>query len=386
MSEKAAVGVFDKIIPFGTEFEIKKQEAEDDNFFVEGFASTSDLDDQGDIITFPALKKAAKGLLKDFTTALFNHDQDRPIGKIVEAEAIEGKGLRVKIQISGAEAEIRRKVEEGIINKFSIRGRALKIERKFDESKDVMLFIIHEIELVEVSLVSLPANRQARVTGFERVDSSAKSLAGAVIKSFNDSQTRGGEENMDPNAKTKGDEEAKPAEGAASEETAAPAAPAEGAEGAAPAAPAAEKPEEKPAEGGEAAAPEGEESPEKSLRQLAGRIATASGAELEKLTAEMGALIAGKAAPVTTGAVAVEATPAGVVATPLTEKQVSAIVARQVASATVVRKGEGGAPEAPAPVEGAEGKTAKAFDEYPPGNRLIVLCADLFNRRYDLKR
>lgn len=378
---KAAIGMFDKIIPFGTEFEIKKQEAEDDAFFVEGFASTSDLDDQGDIITFPALKKAAKGLLKDFTTALFNHDQDRPIGKIVEAEAIEGKGLRVKIQISGAEAEIRRKVEEGIINKFSIRGRALKIERKFDESKDVMLFIIHEIELVEVSLVSLPANRQARVTGFERVPTSAKSLVGAVMKSFNDSQTKGGEETMDPNAKTK-EEEATPAEATTPEEGTKPA---EGAAPAAPEAPAAPAPEAKPAEGGEAPAPEGGE-PEKSLRQLAGRMAAASGAELEKIKAEMSALISGKATPAPAAAVVVEATPEGIKTIAMTEQQVSAMVARQVASATSVRKGEGTAPEATAPAEGTEGKTVKAFDSYPPGNKMVVLCANLFDRAHDLKR
>jgi len=377
--EQQVAEILEKVIPFDTQFEIIKQEVEQDDFFVEGFAATSDLDSQGDIITHQALKKAAKALLKVYTTALFNHDMDRPIGKIVEAEAVEGKGLRVKIQLSKSETDIRRKVEEGIISKFSIRGRALRIERKFDESKNVMLFIIHEIEIVEVSLVSLPANAAARVTGFERVATSEKTLVGAVIKSYKDSETGGGETTMDPKDKKKdGEEGATPAEGAA--------APAEGAEGAgAPAAPAEGAEPEKPAEGGEGAEPakpEGEETPaeapaeespeEKSLKDLAAKLLLATGDDAEKIKAQMAALISGKPE---------EKKPEATVT--LSEAQIAALVQRQVSSQLAVRKGAGTPAETETETPTSQGEVKK-FEEYPLGNQLVVLGARIMGRERDL--
>lgn len=123
---------------------------------VVGYASTFDIDSDNAQITRGALEGAKNDLLT-YSTVLFNHDVDRPIGKVIETD-VDDVGLLVKVIISKTEDDIWKKIKEGIINKFSIKGRA--IDSSPTEGENQILQII-EIELFEVSLVSVPANKEA---------------------------------------------------------------------------------------------------------------------------------------------------------------------------------------------------------------------------------
>ncbi len=123
---------------------------------VVGYASTFDVDSDNTQITKQALEGAKDDLLT-YSTVLFNHDMDRPIGKVIETE-VDDIGLLVKVILSKEEDEIWKKIDEGIINKFSIKGRAVDLS---PTEGDNQILQINKIELFEVSLVSVPANKEA---------------------------------------------------------------------------------------------------------------------------------------------------------------------------------------------------------------------------------
>ena len=158
--------------------DITKSEGDiDKDFYVEGYAATTDLDRQGDIIVQEALKEAAKDLVNINHTVFYNHEYDlqNAVGRIVNA-SVDDIGLKVRIYVSSLAKELRIKIKEGIITKFSIGGRVLKAsEISRDEAishglvtEDVpfeRITIIEKLELFEVSFVGVPANPQAQVVG-----------------------------------------------------------------------------------------------------------------------------------------------------------------------------------------------------------------------------
>lgn len=125
---------------------------------VEGYASTSDLDSQKHIVAPEALVQAAESLVK-YNTLLFNHDMDRPIGRIIYAEAQEGK-LFVRAIISKSEPQLWSKVKDGTLSKFSIFGEILDADTIEYNGSEVLL--IKGLTLFETSLVSVPANAEAK--------------------------------------------------------------------------------------------------------------------------------------------------------------------------------------------------------------------------------
>ena len=142
-------------------------------FYVEGYAATVDLDRQGDIIAIAALKAAAIALIESGKTVFFNHNYDRCVGRLDDA-SVDNVGMKVKIYVSKWEEELRQKITEGIINKFSIGGRLIQ-GQQISPEEAVLQFpdqvngkkpsgpvnVIRAIELFEVSIVGLPANAKA---------------------------------------------------------------------------------------------------------------------------------------------------------------------------------------------------------------------------------
>jgi len=126
---------------------------------VVGYATTEDIALDNYIFTGEALRDAQNDLLEK-STVLFNHDDDRPIGKVVET-AVDDYGLLVKCVISKEEDEIWNKVQEGIINKFSIQGRALETTPIQGEGEEEVLRVT-KLELFETSLVSVPGVAEAK--------------------------------------------------------------------------------------------------------------------------------------------------------------------------------------------------------------------------------
>lgn len=134
-----------------------KEVGEDDDLVITGHASTNDEDRSGDIIVTDAWRKpeALKDYLKNPIVLAF-HDMSRPIGKTIGHE-VDEKGLKITARISKAAGDIRELIKEGILSAFSV-GFMIK-DADWDTQSGT--FYIKEVELFEVSVVSVPANQNA---------------------------------------------------------------------------------------------------------------------------------------------------------------------------------------------------------------------------------
>ena len=135
--------------------------ASDETGIFEGYASVwNEPDGYGDTIK-PGAFKRTLSKRSSGPSMFWNHDPGQPIG--VWTELVEdARGLRVKGQlvtetVKGAEALALLKV--GAISGLSIGFRALRSERGPNGGR-----VLTEIELVEISLVTLPAASKARIT------------------------------------------------------------------------------------------------------------------------------------------------------------------------------------------------------------------------------
>lgn len=134
--------------------------------YIEGYATTPTKDRVDDIVTLEAIQKAKNDLLKQGArTVFFNHDTDKPIGKVVKTE-VTSKGLLVGIKISSAKSvdDIWIQIKEGVLNSMSIRLRYKKVQVEKDEHGIVQSVKILDMELYEVSVVGLPCNPDASIT------------------------------------------------------------------------------------------------------------------------------------------------------------------------------------------------------------------------------
>ena len=120
---------------------------------IEGYASTDDVDRQGDIVPASVWKKGIQNYLKN-PVILAYHDHSEPVGRMVE-HRVDGKGLWVKARISSAAGEVFNLVKDGILTAFSIGFRI--VDAEYDAAKE--LFVVKELELHEISVVSVPANQ-----------------------------------------------------------------------------------------------------------------------------------------------------------------------------------------------------------------------------------
>jgi len=147
------------------ELEIVKAQHDDEDdgkWIVEGFASTSDVDEEGDVVAEEALAAAVDDL-KKYPVVFYNHNTDRPIGRVLEARYVPGSGLFVKVQISKTEPEIWQKIQEGVLCRFSIRAVIESAEERWSEELKRMVRVVKKMSIREISIVSLPANPNAKV-------------------------------------------------------------------------------------------------------------------------------------------------------------------------------------------------------------------------------
>jgi HK97 family phage prohead protease/HK97 family phage major capsid protein len=81
------------------------------------------------------------------------HDHSKPVGKVIDYK-VSDAGLYIKGRISKASGEIYALVKDGTLSAFSVSFR-LK-DGNYDSKNDI--FVISELELIEISVVSVPAN------------------------------------------------------------------------------------------------------------------------------------------------------------------------------------------------------------------------------------
>lgn len=123
-----------------------------DSIYIEGYASTNDVDRAGDVVPAAVWEAGIKNYLKN-PIILAQHDYDDPIGRMV-SHKIDSKGLWIKARISAA-AEVFNLIKDEVLTAFSIGFRVLDAE--YNSATE--LFVIKELELVEISVVSVPCNQ-----------------------------------------------------------------------------------------------------------------------------------------------------------------------------------------------------------------------------------
>lgn len=119
-----------------------------DKKMVYGWASTPELDTQGDIVSYEAIKNALPEYMK-YPTIREMH-QPKAAGKTVSTK-VDDNGLYIGAKIVDRDAW--EKVKEGIYGGFSIGGSVTQQEGN----------VIKALDLVEISLVDSPANKSARI-------------------------------------------------------------------------------------------------------------------------------------------------------------------------------------------------------------------------------
>ena len=140
------------------------------NIFVEGFANTSDKDRVNDVILPSAFADTIKEFMEN-PIMLYQHDWDKVIGNFVEIKIVDGQenstnGLWVKGKISNAKdvEDVKTKIREGSLKTFSIGYNEL--DSDYDKATETN--IVTKLELLEISIVTIPCNPFAKFSTTEQ--------------------------------------------------------------------------------------------------------------------------------------------------------------------------------------------------------------------------
>lgn len=158
---------------------------EKEHFYVEGYASTADLDLVNDIVTKEAMEDMAAQCKGRAIKLDVEHESWKqggspniiPVGRIIDAR-VDDRGLWVKAQLNPAVSrfsEVWNSITGGFLDAFSIAFTNVKgVERVI---KGVKARVITGLHLLNIALTGNPANPHARLTSVM-----AKSLESAMIQ------------------------------------------------------------------------------------------------------------------------------------------------------------------------------------------------------------
>ncbi len=130
-----------------------KSYEEDEELYIEGYASTNDVDRDWEVIPSSAVDLEN---FKKNPIILYQHDRMDPVGKAVAIERRD-TGIWLKVLISKTAEKVRQMIKEGILTTFSCGFRI-----KDYDIKDDGLLIYKDIEFTETSIVSVPCNTEAQ--------------------------------------------------------------------------------------------------------------------------------------------------------------------------------------------------------------------------------
>lgn len=125
---------------------------------IAGYANTITKDRSGDIVTAEAWAKGVENFRKN-PVMLYQHKHDQPIGRF-DKITVDKKGIYVEGSISEAAEKnhgIHTLIKDGALKSFSVGFRVK--DGKFNRSDESM--IITDVELLEISVVSVPCNQDS---------------------------------------------------------------------------------------------------------------------------------------------------------------------------------------------------------------------------------
>lgn len=162
----------------GLSLEVK--DISDDFVHLEGLASTfGSIDRTGDIIAKGAF---ANSLTRRMPVLLNQHDMEQPIGVIDRADEVE-EGLFIKARMPKANDTVRNLLpllKMGALKSFSIGFNVDDSDTTPDGTRT-----LKEIDLWEVSIVTIPANPDAKITGVKKLDTDEKMVDAEMAESIN---------------------------------------------------------------------------------------------------------------------------------------------------------------------------------------------------------
>jgi len=125
---------------------------------IAGYANTTSKDRAGDVVTAEAWAKGVENFRKN-PVMLYQHKHDCPIGRFDQI-SVDKKGIFVEGTVSEAAEKnhgIQTLIRDGALKSFSVGFRVKN--GKYNSADDTML--ITEVELLEISVVSVPCNQES---------------------------------------------------------------------------------------------------------------------------------------------------------------------------------------------------------------------------------
>ena len=145
-----------ELIHLRASFVEKSVNEDDQSLTIKGYASTVNKDRVGDVILKDAWSKGGLNNYLKNPVILAFHDHKRPIGKMIDY-TVDEVGLKITAKISKAAGDITDLIKDGVLQAFSVGVRVK--EADYDNGTDT--FLIKDVELHEVSVVSIPANQDS---------------------------------------------------------------------------------------------------------------------------------------------------------------------------------------------------------------------------------
>ena len=152
-----------KIFHIGSTF---KAYEDGDDLHITGMASTNGTDRVGDIIESEAWTKGGLQNYLNNPVILFNHDYNQPIGRAVSL-GTNDNGLQLKAKIAKSAGHVGELIKEGVLGAFSVGFRVKDAEYMTETDG----YKIKDAELLEVSVVTVPANQAATFSLAKSFDS-----------------------------------------------------------------------------------------------------------------------------------------------------------------------------------------------------------------------
>ena len=148
---------------------------------IAGFFSTYDKtpDSYGDIIEPGAFTKTLEKRKESGHPfpLCFNHDFDKVIGAVDSVEDTEkGPYIEAHFLDTALAQDVRKMLQSGAIYQFSFAYDVLKARAPYeDEAKAGVMNVLEELEVFEISVVTVPANQNAVVTEVKATEPETKS-------------------------------------------------------------------------------------------------------------------------------------------------------------------------------------------------------------------
>lgn len=141
------------------EFKTILEEDNSSDIIIQGYASTSVEDREGDIILANAYKNTIEQYMRTSSAIFYNHDYNRPVGKILDY-SITDSLFEVKASIFDVDKYVYEIVKKGIVKAFSVGFIIKDYELKQNDDKKTIR-VIKDLDLLDISIVTIPANPTA---------------------------------------------------------------------------------------------------------------------------------------------------------------------------------------------------------------------------------